>query len=166
MKTYDKGWILFNDCSYRHQLLSREGLGFCLGKSTNTDPRFVNTKKSGKVDELFGNRRRIRYRLAALIKKHTFKFNEMKFNRLRYPGLFILVEGKIEVEDDRGFRCKDMMSPRDYFGENLLIHSEGFHNYGRMVVDSPKASFYLLNVEKMLWAFTSLDVSAPLFRKK
>lgn len=51
------------------------------------------------------------------------RLNEMKFNRLRYPGLFILVEGKVEVEDDRGFRCKDIMSPRDYFGENLLIHS-------------------------------------------
>lgn len=82
----------------------------------------------------------------------------MKFNRLRFRGLFILVEGKVEIEDDRGFRCKDIMSPRDYFGENLLIHSEGFHNYGRMVVDSPSAKFYLLTTEKMMWSFTSLDV--------
>lgn len=82
----------------------------------------------------------------------------MKFNRLRYPGLFILKEGKIEIEDDRGFRCRDIMSPRDYFGENLLIHSQGFQNYGRMVVSSPTATFYLLNTNKLLWAFTSLDV--------
>ena len=40
----------------------------------------------------------------------------MKFNRLKFRGLFILVEGKVEIEDDRGFRCKDIMSPRDYFG--------------------------------------------------
>lgn len=68
----------------------------------------------------------------------------MKFNRLKYSGLFILVDGKIEVEDDRGFRCQDILSPRDYFGENLLIHSEGFHNYGRMLVDSPTAKLYHL----------------------
>jgi len=36
------------------------------------------------------------------------------------------------------------MSPRDYFGENLLIESEGFHNYGRMVVDCDSASFYVI----------------------
>lgn len=103
-------------------------------------------------------RRRNKPRLLTLIKKHTFKFNEMKFNRLKFKGLFILVDGKVEIEDDRGFRCRDIMSPRDYFGENLLIHSEGFHNYGRMLVDSPTARFYLLNTDKMLWTFTSLDV--------
>lgn len=122
LKKYDRGWILFNDCSYRNQLLSKEGLGFCLGRAITTDPRFVNAKKGSKIDENFGNRRKTRSKLSMLIRKHTFKFNEMKFNRLRYPGLFILVEGKVEVEDDRGFRCKDIMSPRDYFGENLLIH--------------------------------------------
>jgi hypothetical protein len=90
----------------------------------------------------------------------------MKFNRLRYPGLFILKEGKIEIEDDRGFRCRDIMSPRDYFGENLLIHSQGFQNYGRMVVSSPTATFYLLNTNKLLWAFTSLDVHFSLLRNK
>ncbi len=70
------------------------------------------------------------------------------------------------MEDDRGFRCKDIMSPRDYFGENLLIQSEGFHNYGRMVVDSATASFYLISVEKLMWSFTSLDVTTALFRNK
>lgn len=133
-------------------------MGFCLGKPITTDPRFVNSKKSSKADESYGNRRKQRSKLSILLRKHMFKLNEMKFNRLRYPGLFILVEGKVEVEDDRGFRCKDIMSPRDYFGENLLIHSEGFHNYGRMIVDSEKASFYLLSTEKLMWSFTSLDV--------
>jgi hypothetical protein len=79
-------------------------------------------KKIGKGEEMLG-RRRTRSRLWMLIKKHTFKFNEMKFNRLKFRGLFVMVEGKIEIEDDRGFRCKDIMSPRDYFGENLMIHS-------------------------------------------
>ena len=50
------------------------------------------------------------------------------------------------------------MSERDYFGENLLINSDGFHNYGRMVVASSTASFYLLTTEKMIWAFSALDV--------
>lgn len=94
-----------------------------------------------------------------------FRFNHMKFNRLKYSGLFILVDGKIEVEDDRGFRCKDILSPRDYFGENLLIHSEGFNNYGRMLVDSSTAKLYHLSGEKMLWTFTSIDVSHLLSRK-
>jgi hypothetical protein len=51
------------------------------------------------------------------------------------------------------------MSPRDYFGENLLIHSEGFHNYGRMIVESQSASFYVLSIENLLWSFTALDVT-------
>lgn len=40
----------------------------------------------------------------------------MKFNKLKYPGLFILIKGKIEVEDDRGFRCEDLIGEREYFG--------------------------------------------------
>jgi hypothetical protein len=70
-------------------------LGFCLGRPITTDPRFVNAKKSSKVDDGYGLRRKTRSRLSAILRKHTFKFNEMKFNRLRYPGLFILVEGKV-----------------------------------------------------------------------
>ena len=114
LKDYQRGDILFNDCSYRNQLLSKEGLGFCLGKQL-VDPRFVNAKKLGKAEDLL-KRHRSRCRIATLLKKYTFKFNEMKFNRLKFKGLFILVEGKVEVEDDRGFRCKDIMAPRDYFG--------------------------------------------------
>lgn len=63
----------------------------------------------------------------------------MKYNRLKYPGLFIVIDGRVEVESDSGFRCQDIMGERDYFGENLLIPGEGFQNYGRMVVDSPQA---------------------------
>ena len=60
----------------------------------------------------------------------------MKFNRLKYPGLFIILNGNVEIEDDKGFRCKDIISERDFFGENLIIESDGFHNYGRMVADT------------------------------
>lgn len=48
LRTYQRNDILFNDCSYRNQLLSREGLGFCLGRSSAPDPRFVNAKKGAK----------------------------------------------------------------------------------------------------------------------
>jgi hypothetical protein len=81
----------------------------------------------------------------------------MKFNRLKYPGLFILIKGKIEVEDDRGFRCEDMIGEREYFGENLLIESDGFHNYGRMVVNSKTAELYYIPVSKLAWCFTAED---------
>ena len=60
----------------------------------------------------------------------------MKFNRLKYPGLFIILNGNVEIEDDKGFRSKDILSERDFFGENLIIESDGFHNYGRMVADT------------------------------
>lgn len=73
LREFNKGDILFNDCSYRNQLMSKEGLGFCLGKSI-VDPRFVNVKKMSKGEELLG-RKRTRSRLWMLIKKHTFKFN-------------------------------------------------------------------------------------------
>ena len=33
LRHYNKGDILFNDCSYRNKLVSKEGLGFCLGGS-------------------------------------------------------------------------------------------------------------------------------------
>jgi hypothetical protein len=60
------------------------------------DPRFVNVKKLGKGEDLM-KRRRTRSRLCLLLKKYTFKFNEMKFNRLKFRGLYILIDGKIEI---------------------------------------------------------------------
>lgn len=36
----------------------------------------------------------------------------MKFNKLKYPGLFIVLRGKVEIEDDRGFRCSDLIGER------------------------------------------------------
>ena len=69
----------------------------------------------------------------------------MKFNRLKYPGLFIVLNGKVEIEDDRGFRCSDIISERDFFGENLIIESDGFHNYGRMVAETD-VEVYLLPI--------------------
>lgn len=40
----------------------------------------------------------------------------MKFNRTKYPGLFVVVKGTVELEDDRGFRCNGMIGERDFFG--------------------------------------------------
>jgi|JI10StandDraft_1071094.scaffolds.fasta_scaffold128072_1 hypothetical protein len=40
----------------------------------------------------------------------------MKFNRMKYPGLFIITKGTVELEDDRGFRCNGMIGERDFFG--------------------------------------------------
>ena len=40
-------------------------------------------------------RHRTRARIVLLLKKYTFKFNEMKFNRLKFRGLYILVDGKV-----------------------------------------------------------------------
>jgi hypothetical protein len=40
----------------------------------------------------------------------------MKFNRTKYPGLFIVTKGTVELEDDRGFRCSGMIGERDFFG--------------------------------------------------
>ena len=122
LKTYEKNHILFNDCSYRNKLLSQEGLGFCLAKASSTDARFLSNKKVNKLEEKRFIKRN-KSKLFLLLKKLTFKFNELKFNRLRYPGLFILIDGKVQIEDDRGFRCKDIISPRDYFGQNLIIPS-------------------------------------------
>jgi len=57
LKDYKYGEILFNDCSYRYQLLSKEGLGFCLAKNVISDPRFIRNKKTSKVEEMVGRRR-------------------------------------------------------------------------------------------------------------
>mgnify|MGYP007060851273 FL=1 len=67
-------------------------MGFCLAKNVVADRRFVGSKKS--KEEQMG-RRRDRYRLCTLLRKHKFRFNEMKFNRLRYSGLFVVLEGQI-----------------------------------------------------------------------
>jgi hypothetical protein len=40
----------------------------------------------------------------------------MKFNRIKFPGLYIVVDGIIEIEDDKGFRCSDAIGSMDYFG--------------------------------------------------
>ena len=73
LRSYSRGDILFNDCSYRNQLLSKEGLGFCLGKQL-VDPRFVNAKKVSKNEDYL-KRHGSRCRIVTLLKKYTFKFN-------------------------------------------------------------------------------------------
>lgn len=40
------GAILFNDCSYRNEVINKTGNGFGMGKKSNMiDPRFINIKK-------------------------------------------------------------------------------------------------------------------------
>jgi hypothetical protein len=64
------------------------------------DPRFINAKKvEGE------KRKKAKCRIAELLRKNYTAFNAMKFNKLKYPGLFIVIRGKVEIEDDRGFRC-------------------------------------------------------------
>jgi hypothetical protein len=60
----------------------------------------------------------------------------MKFNRMKYPGLFIITKGTVELEDDRGFRCTGMIGERDFFGESLFIDTNGYQKYGRLVAES------------------------------
>lgn len=141
-KVFDKGAILFNDCSYRVEFISKAGKGYGLAKTLQkTDPRVVSSGMSRGPSKNRG-----RSRIYTMLKKHIFKFNEMKFNRLKYPGLFIVVRGSVEVEDDRGFRVNNMINERDFFGENLVIDSDGFQRYGRMVVESDKLEAYLLDI--------------------
>ena len=134
-KVYEKGTILFNDCAYRVDFISKAGKGYGLIKSSQkTDPRIVKDYSHGGGRTAGKNRGRCR--LYNLIKKHSFHFNELKFNRLKYPGIFVIVSGSVELEDDRGFRVSNMINERDFFGENLIIDSDGFHKYGRMVAES------------------------------
>ena len=52
----------------------------------------------------------------------------------------------IEFDRDSGATQTNSSGLVAYAPHNLLIHSEGFHNYGRMVVDSDSAKFYLLSI--------------------
>jgi hypothetical protein len=78
----------------------------------------------------------------------------MKFNRTKYPGLFVIVKGIVELEDDRGFRCNGMISERDFFGEVLVIESDGYHNYGRLVAESDEVEVLLMDIERLVWLFS------------
>ena len=43
---YNYGTILFNDCTYRNEVINKTGNGFgMVKKSTMIDPRFINVKK-------------------------------------------------------------------------------------------------------------------------
>ena len=152
-KVYEKGNILFNDCSYRVEFISKAGKGYGLTKNNQrTDPRIVKDY-SQPLGTRTTSKTRGKCRIFNLIKKHIFKFNEMKFNRLKYPGLFVVTRGSVELEDDRGFRVSNMINERDFFGENLIIDSDGFHKYGRMVVESDKLEVLLLDINNLSWLF-------------
>ncbi len=44
-----------------------------------------------------------------------------QFNITTFEGLFILKQGNIEIQDDKGFSNSDIISEGDFFGENLII---------------------------------------------
>jgi hypothetical protein len=91
-------------------MLSKAGKGYGLAKNTiKADIRMVFSGIVSKGKEEKGKRSG-RAKIVQLIKKHYFKFNEMKFNRTKYPGLFVILKGTVELEDDRGFRCNGMIS--------------------------------------------------------
>lgn len=73
----------------------------------------------------------------------------MKFKNLRYPGLFVLLNGVLEVEDDCGFRTTNFISRGDYVGENLIFESDGFQRYGRVLVNSDTAELYFLSLKNI-----------------
>ena len=70
----------------------------------------------------------------------------------------MVAKGSVELEDDRGFRVSNMICERDFFGENLVIDSEGFQKYGRMVSESDNLEMFLLNLDDLVWLFNDEDV--------
>lgn len=96
-------------------MVSKPGKGYGLAKYTQkADARMIYNGQS--LMSKNGSKKKGKSKLYQMIKKHIFKFNEMKFNRMKYPGIFIIVKGSVELEDDRGFRCSGVISEREFFG--------------------------------------------------
>jgi hypothetical protein len=117
LKTYSKNAILFNDCSYRARPITKLGMGFGLHSKNSEDWATIKFKNTG---ELLGLKR-TSSKLFGIIQRNRGKINSMKFKNLRYPGVYVLLNGVLEVEDDCGFRTTNFISRGDYFGENLIF---------------------------------------------
>lgn len=77
-KTYEKGAILFNDCSYRVEMISPPGKGYGLAKySHKADARMIQSSSLQTVSNEPKRKRqkRERSKIYQIIKKHIFKFN-------------------------------------------------------------------------------------------
>ena len=129
-----QGEVIFNDGSYRAKTASKPGCGFSLLYTSLVDP--IHNPKEDKQN--FHN--------------HSQGFNEMTFS-----GLYIVKSGQVQIQDDKGFSNSDIISHGDFFGENLILNTEGFHNYGRLVVASDEAEFYVLELKDLLWCFPAED---------
>lgn len=112
LKEYPKNTILFNDCSYRSKQLTKTGKGFGLHAKGGDDWGAVKFRLSG---ELIAPKKS-NNRLTQLFHKYSWKINTLKFKNLKYPGLYILLKGNIEIEDDCGFRTDNFIGQGDYFG--------------------------------------------------
>jgi|JI6StandDraft_1071083.scaffolds.fasta_scaffold01534_2 CRP-like cAMP-binding protein len=145
LKSYPRNTILFNDCSYRARPSTKVGRGFGLHPKGADDWNGIKFKTTGEVMTLKISSSKLYY----LMQKHRSRIHTMKFKHLRYPGLFVLVDGTIEIEDDCGFRTTNFIGKGDYFGENLAFESEGFQRYGRMVVQSETAELYFLSLKNI-----------------
>lgn len=110
-RTYSRNAILFNDCSYRSRQTTRAGKGFGLHPKGHDE--WNGGKFKAVVDIVM---KKSSFRLHGLIQKHRGRIHAMKFKHLRYPGLFVLAKGTVEIEDDCGFRTTDFIKMGDFFG--------------------------------------------------
>lgn len=92
-------------------------MGFGLHSKNSEDWATIKFKNTG---ELLGLKR-TSSKLFGIIQRNRGKINSMKFKNLRYPGVYVLLNGVLEVEDDCGFRTTNFISRGDYFGENLIF---------------------------------------------
>ncbi len=67
-------------------------MGFGLAKVVTYDKRFHSAYDRRQTNDIKKS-----YRLKDILNKTIFKFNILKFNRLTYPGLFVVLKGNIEI---------------------------------------------------------------------
>lgn len=124
-----RGQVVFNDGSYRVKRANKNGRGFGLvygglgvaGESVGSRQVEHDTRDHKALENTEAS---------------NTASSKSSSNEIKHPGLFIVKSGKIEIQDDRGFSNSNIISSGDFFGENLIIDTDGFHNYGRMVVAS------------------------------
>lgn len=61
-------------------------------------------------------------------------------------GFYIIIEGIIELENDIGWSY--LLTPGDFFGENLIFKVKSLSNFGRMKAASEKVKTLFLPRDK------------------